>query len=168
MSVDISAALAAPGVVDVLTYADIKAYGAKPMPLMAPIKSKDGSSTKTSPKEILASDRVTFIGEAIALVVAETYAQAKDAAELVAVEYEPLDATGTLAGAPSGPQIWESAPGNLSFDWEDGDEAGVKEAFAKAAHTVKLEVVQNRISYADGDAHAIGVYDPPPTMARST
>ena len=159
-SVDISAALAAPGVVDVLTYADIKAFGAKPMPLMAPIKSKDGSSTKTSPKEILASDRVTFIGEAIAMVVAETYAQAKDAAELVAVDYEPLDATGTLAGAPNGPQIWESAPGNLSFDWEDGDEAGVKDAFAKAAHTVKLEVVQNRISAMPMETrNAIGVYD---------
>ncbi len=160
LSVDISAAKAAPGVVDVLTYADIKAYGAKPMPLMAPIKSRDGSSTKTSPKEVLAKDRVTFTGEAIAMVVAETYAQAKDAAELVAVEYEPLDAVGTLAAAPNGPQIWEGAENNLSFDWEDGDRDGVEAAFKSAAHAVKLRVVQNRVSAMPMETrNAIGVYD---------
>ena len=159
-SVDVTAAKSAPGVVDVLTYADIKAFGAKPMPLMAPVVSRDGSSTKTSPKEILANDRVTFTGEAIALVVAETYAQAKDAAELVEVDYEPLDAAGTLSAAPDGPQIWESAPGNLSFDWEDGDKAATDAAFAKAAHTVSLKVVQNRISAMPMETrNAIGVYD---------
>lgn len=160
ISVDISAAKAAPGVIDVLTYADIKAFGAGPMPLMAGVKSRDGSNTKTSPKQVLADDRVTFIGEAIAMVVAETYAQAKDAAELVAVDYETLDAAGTLEAAPNGPQIWEGAPNNLSFDWEDGDKAGVEAAFAVAAHHVKLEVVQNRISAMPMETrNAIGVYD---------
>ncbi|MBV9046567.1 MAG: xanthine dehydrogenase family protein molybdopterin-binding subunit [Alphaproteobacteria bacterium] len=160
LSVDISAAKAAPGVVDVLTYADIKAAGAGPMPLMAAVKSRDGTSTKTSPKQILADGRVTFIGEAIAMVIAETYAQAKDAAELVAVDYEPLDAAGTLETAPSGPTIWESAPGNLSFDWEDGDKAGVDAAFAAAAHVAKLDVVQNRVSAMPMETrNAIGVYD---------
>jgi carbon-monoxide dehydrogenase large subunit len=160
ISVDISAAKEAPGVVDVLTYADIKAFGANPMPLMAGVKSRDGSDTKTSPKEILANDRVTFIGEAIALVVAETYAQAKDAAELVVVEYEPLDAAGTLEAAPKGPQIWESAPNNLSFDWQDGDEAGTADAFARAAHTVSLKVVENRVSAMPMETrNAIGVYE---------
>jgi carbon-monoxide dehydrogenase large subunit len=160
ISVDISAAKEAPGVVAVLTYADIKAFGANPMPLMAGVKSRDGSDTKTSPKEILANDRVTFIGEAIALVVAETYAQAKDAAELVVVEYEPLDAAGTLEAAPKGPQIWESAPNNLSFDWQDGDEAGTADAFARAAHTVSLKVVENRVSAMPMETrNAIGVYE---------
>ena len=159
-SVDITAAKSATGVVDVLTYDDIKAFGAGPMPLMAPIKSKDGSSTKTSPKQVLASDRVTFTGEAVAMVMAETYAQAKDAAELVMVDYEPLDAVGTLAAAPNGPTIWEGADNNLSFDWEDGDAAGVAAAFAAAAHTASIDVVQNRVSAMPMETrNAIGLYD---------
>ena len=160
LSVDVSAAKEAPGVIDVLVHADLEAYGVKPMPLMAPIRNRDGSSTRISPKTVLASDRVTFIGEAIAMVVAETYAQAKDAAELVAVDYETLDAVGTLAAAPTGPQIWETAPGNESFDWADGDEEGTKAAFAAAAHTVSLKVVQNRVSAMPMETrNAIGLYD---------
>ncbi len=96
LSVDISAAKAAPGVIAVLTQADVEAAGVGDMPCLAPIPSRDGTSTKESAKHLLANDRVRFAGEAIAMVVAETYAQAKDAAELVAVEYEPLDAAGTL------------------------------------------------------------------------
>ena len=160
-SVDITAAKEAPGVVDVLTYDDIKAFGAGPMPLMAGVRSRDGTSTKTSPKEILAKDRVTFIGEAVAMVIAETYAQAKDAAELVMVDYDALDAVGTLAAAPNGPTIWEGADNNLSFDWEDGDKAGVDAAFAGAKHTVKLQVVQNRVSAMPMETrNAVGTYDP--------
>jgi carbon-monoxide dehydrogenase large subunit len=160
LSVDIAAALAAPGVIDVLTAADMDAAGVKPMPLMAPVKSRDGSSTRISDKPVLAKDRITFIGEAIALVIAETYAQAKDAAELVAVEYEPLDAVGTLAAAPTGPQIWDTAPNNESFDWADGDEVGTAAAFASAAHTVSLKVVQNRVSAMPMETrNAIGLYD---------
>src|ERR1700709_2166080 len=100
LSIDVSAAKAAPGGVDVLTYEDIEAFGAGPMPLMAPVKNRDGSSTRISDKPILAKDKITFTGEAIAMVIAETYAQAKDAAELVAVDYETLDAAGTLTAAP--------------------------------------------------------------------
>jgi carbon-monoxide dehydrogenase large subunit len=160
ISVDISAAKAAPGVIDVLTYADVKAFGAKPMPCMAPVPTRDKSPMHTSPKPILANDKVTFTGEAIAMVVAETYAQAKDAAELVAVEYDALDAVGTLAAAANGPQIWDGAKNNETFDWADGDEDAVKAAFAKAAHTVALEVVQNRVSAMPMETrNAIGVYD---------
>ncbi len=137
-----------------------KPFGVQPMPLMAPVKNRDGSSTRLSPKTVLASDRVTFTGEAIALVIAETYAQAKDAAELVAVDYETLDAAGTLSAAPNGAQIWESAPGNESFDWADGDEAGTAAVFAAAPHTVSLKVVQNRVSAMPMETrNAIGVYD---------
>src|ERR1700731_1043893 len=106
-SVDISGAKSAAGIVDVITQDDVDAQGARPMPCVAPIQSRDGSPTKTTPKPLLANKAVTFVGEAIVMVVAETYAQAQDALELVAVEYEPLDATGTLAGAPKGPQIWK-------------------------------------------------------------
>ena len=159
-SIDISAAKAAPGVIDVLTHRDVEAFGANPMPLMAPVPSRDGTSTKTSPKPLLAKDKVTFTGEAIAMVIAETYAQAKDAAELVQVEYETLGASGTLSVAPSGTQIWDGAANNLSFDWAEGDEAAVKTAFATAAHIVSLDVVQNRVSAMPMETrNAIGVYD---------
>jgi carbon-monoxide dehydrogenase large subunit len=158
-SVDTAAAKAAPGVVAVLTYDDIAWAGT--MPCHAPVPSRDGSPPKASPKALLPKDKVTFAGEAIAMVVAETYAQAKDAAELVEVDYEPLDAVGTLEAAPTGPQVWESAPGNLVFDWATGDEAACDAAFASAAHTVSLETVQNRVLANPMETrNAIGLYDP--------
>jgi len=158
--IDVADAKRAPGVIAVLTFADVEAFGANPMPLMAPVPSRDGSSTKTSPKPLLAKDKVTFTGEAIAMVVAETYAQAKDAAELVQVEYDVLDASGTLASAPNGVQIWDGAANNLTFDWAEGDEAATKAAFAKAAHVISLDVVQNRVSAMPMETrNAIGVYD---------
>ena len=159
--VDISAALAAPGVAAVLTQADVEKAGAGPMPCLAPIRSRDGSYTRESPKPLLSGERITFIGEAIAMVVAETYAQAVDAAELVAVEYEPLDAAGTLEAAPTGPQIWNSAPDNLVFDWVAGKEAETDAAFAGAAHRVSIETVQNRIVPNSMETrNAIVLYDP--------
>ena len=158
-SVDVSAAKAAPGVVAVLAYDDIAWAGT--MPCHAPVPSRDGSPPKASPKALLAKDKVTFAGEAIAMVVAETYAQAKDAAELVEVDFEPLDAVGTLEAAPTGPQVWETAPGNLVFDWAAGDEAACDVAFASAAHTVSLETVQNRVLANPMETrNAIGLYDP--------
>src|SRR5215475_3551871 len=96
VSIDVSAAKEAPGVIAVLTSHDVDAFGANPMPCMAPLKSRDGSDVKTSPKCLLAKGKVTFTGEAVAMVVAETYAQAVDAAELVVIDYEELDAAGTL------------------------------------------------------------------------
>lgn len=159
-SIDISEAEKAPGVIGVLTWKDVEAFGAAPMPMLAPIPSRDGSFAKTSAKPLLAKDKVTFAGEAIAMVVGETYAQAVDAAELVAVDYEALDAVGTLDDAKDGPQIWENAPGNLVFDWAGGDEAGVKEMFAKAAHIASVDVVQNRVVVNSMETrNAIGLYD---------
>jgi carbon-monoxide dehydrogenase large subunit len=160
-SIDISAAKSAPGVIGVLTQDDVDAFGARTMPCVAPLQSRDGSPVKTSPKTLLAKTGVTFVGEAIAMVVAETYAQAKDAAELVAVEYDVLDAAGTLAAAPTGPVLWKVAPGNEAFDWAIGDEDAVKSAFAGAAYTVSLDTVQNRVSAMPMETrNAIGVYDP--------
>ncbi len=159
-SIDISAAKAAPGVVEVLTQDDVDATGAKTMPCMAPIRSRDGTPTKMTAKPLLAKSGVTFVGEAIAMVIAETYAQAKDAVELIAVEFESLDAVGTLAAAPKGPQIWSNAPNNEAFDWADGDEAAVNAAFAAAAHTVAIDVVENRITAMPMETrNAIGLYD---------
>ncbi|MDE3114756.1 MAG: xanthine dehydrogenase family protein molybdopterin-binding subunit [Pseudomonadota bacterium] len=159
-AIDVSAAAAAPGVVAVLTQADVEDFGAGPMPCLAPVKSRDGSPTKLSPKPLLAKDKVTFAGEAVAMVLAETYAQAKDAAELVEIDYETLDACGTLEAAPNGPQIWESAPGNLAFDWAHGDEAEADAAFAKAAHKASVTVVQNRVVPTTMETrNAVGLYE---------
>ena len=150
-----------PGVIAVLTQADVDRAGAGPMPCLAPVKNRDGSKLKFSDKPLLADRHITFTGEAIAMVIAETYAQAKDAAELVAVDYEPLDAAGTLEAAPKGPQIWDNAPGNLVFDWAEGDEDGCRAAFASAAHTVALDTVQNRIVVNSMETrNAIGTWDP--------
>lgn len=158
--VDIAAAKVAPGVIAVLTQSDVSKTGAGPMPCLAPINSRDGSTIKTSDKPLLADRRVTFTGEAIAMVVAETYAQATDAAELIAVEYEPLDGAGTLEAAPTGPQIWDSAPHNLVFDWAEGKEDACNAAFANAAYTAALETVQNRIVVNSMETrNAIGLYD---------
>ena len=161
LSVATDEAESAPGVIGVLTGAEVEAFGAGPMPCNAPLKSRDGSPPKPSPKPLLAGDRVTFAGEAVAMVVAETYAQAKDAAELVAVDYEPRDAAGRLSAASSAAQIWESAPGNLVFDWAAGNAEACSEAFAKAAHKVSIETVQNRVCANPMETrNAIGLYDP--------
>ena len=159
-AIDIAAATAAPGVVAVLTWKDVEEFGAGPMPCMAPLHSRDGSPVRKSPKPLLAKDKVTFAGEAVAMVVAESYAQAVDAAELVAIDYEPLDAAGTLAAAPGGPQIWPGAPGNECFDWAAGDEAKCEAAFAAAAHRVRVETVQNRVAPTSMETrNAIGLFD---------
>ncbi|MFL5237460.1 MAG: xanthine dehydrogenase family protein molybdopterin-binding subunit [Rhizomicrobium sp.] len=160
-SIDTSAAETAPGVIGVLTWKDVEAASANPMPCMAPLKNRDGSPIKQTPKPLLAKDRVTFTGEAIAMVIAETYAQAVDAAELVNAEYESLDATGTLAAAPTGPQIWREAPNNECFDWSAGKQEDCAAAFAKAAHVASIDVVQNRVAPSSMETrNAIGLYDP--------
>ncbi len=159
LSIDTSAALAAPGVIAVLTHEDVEAFGANPMPCQAPLKNRDGSDIKHTPKCLLAKGKSTFTGEAVAMVVAETYEQAVDAAERVAIDYEALDAVGTLDGAPQGPQIWDGAPGNECFDWAAGDEEACRAAFAAAAHIAEVEVVQNRVAPSSMETrNAIGQY----------
>jgi CO/xanthine dehydrogenase Mo-binding subunit len=111
----------------------------------------------------LASDRVRFVGHPVALVVAETYAQAKDAGELVVADYDPIDAVGTLEAAERGMgvPIWDAAPDHVALDWEAGDASSVDEAFAKAAFTASIDVVENRIvCNAMEPRTAIGNYDP--------
>ncbi|MBI1329389.1 MAG: molybdopterin-dependent oxidoreductase [Alphaproteobacteria bacterium] len=159
-AINIDVAKAAPGVIAVLTHEDVEAAGVQPMPCGAPLQNRDGTRVKQTPKLPLAKGKVTFIGETVVMVVAKTYAQAVDAAELVDVDYEPLDAVGTLASAPNGPQIWADNPGNESFDWEIGDRAATDAAFASAAHTISLDVVQNRVNATPMETrNAIGLYD---------
>ena len=160
--IDASAALAMPGVIGILTQDDVAKVCTGTMPLDAPLKDRFGEPVKATPKTLLAGDKARFIGEAIAILVAETATQAKDAGELVMVDYEDLPPAGTLDAAAQGKgsTIWEQAPDNLAFDWTNGDEAACEAAFAKAAHRVSLEVVQNQIVACPIETRgAIGSYD---------
>ena len=160
LSIDASAAKDAPGVIAVLTQADLEAAGARPMTTHTPVKSRDGSPVQGVAKNFLARDQVTFVGEAVVLVIAETLAEARDAAELVMVDYEPLDAVGTLAAAPTGTQIWNEVAGNLCLDYGDGREDDCNAAFASAAHVVSVDMVQNRVIVNSMETrNAIGDYD---------
>jgi carbon-monoxide dehydrogenase large subunit len=156
LSIDVEEAKSMPGVVAVLTHADVAAAGAGTMPCVAL-----AGGAQPTPKLLLAKDKVTFAGEAVAMVIAETYAQAMDAAELVAVDYDTLGAAGTLESAPGGEEIWpELAAGNQCLDWSDGDEQACDEAFARAVHRVSLDVVQNRVVPAPMETrNAIGLYE---------
>ena len=168
--VDKSAALAAPGVLAVLDGADCLADGLGPIPhnpgLMAPpdvavrVRGRAPVATAHYP---LPRDRARFVGEPVALVVAETIAEAKDAAEQLAVAYEPLPAvtrahTALEAGAP---ELWEAAPGNLCLDIEVGDETATVAAFARAAHVVRLETWAQRVTGVPMEPRTnIAEYDP--------
>jgi len=157
-SVDLEAVRQAPGVIGVLTADDLGDVGT--MPVRGMFKNRDGSNIRQSPKALLPKDKVRFAGEAVALVVAETAALAKDAAELAVVDYEPLPISASLETAASGAQIWDGAPGNLAFDWGEGNEAGCSAAFAAAAKIVFVELVQNRVAPSPMEPRgAIGVYD---------
>lgn len=157
LSIDTAAALAAPGVIGVIVPADVADTGA--MPVRGSFKSRDGSELKQSPKRLLPADRARFVGEAIAMVVAETPALAKDAAERVTVDYDVLAANAALDAAGASAQIWDGAPGNLAFDWGEGNEAACNAAFAKAARVVSVELVQNRVAASPMEPRgAIGIY----------
>ncbi len=142
--IDTSKAAAAPGVLAVLTAADT---GDASIPCFVPITNRDGSRAPMPPHPILCRDKVRYVGDKVAFVVAETKAQARDAAELVEVDYELLPAVVDTAGALSSdaPPVHEACPGNLAFDWHYGDEQAVARAFAEAARIVRLELVNNRL-----------------------
>jgi carbon-monoxide dehydrogenase large subunit len=156
--IDAGEALALPGVLAVLTHKDI--VGAPTMPIMARNKNRDGSDMIATPKELLPSDKARFCGEAIAMVIATSPAVARDAAELVAIDYDPLPGVANSDEAKTGAQIWDLYENNLALDWADGDEEGTSEAFSKAAKIVTLDLVQNRVVPAPMEPRvAIGEYD---------
>lgn len=142
---DIVAAKSAPGVKLVLTGADVAADGLKSMPCGALLKGIDGKKAVGPDYPLLVSDRVRHVGDAVALIVAETLDQARDAAELIEVDYAELPAVPGLAAVDNGATIWDAAPGNLCLDWETGDAEAVENGFAKAAQVAELTLVNNRI-----------------------
>ena len=119
-----------PGVVAVLTGADMAADGIKPMAPLWAIRSHDGRPMAEPPRYALARDRVRHVGEPVAAVIAETQAQAQDAAEHVAVDYETLPPVVDMRAAlePNASLLHDSAPGNICFRWARGDEAAVQKA----------------------------------------
>jgi aerobic carbon-monoxide dehydrogenase large subunit len=161
-SIDTAAAKAAPGVLAVLTAADIKAAGLSDLPVPGGLKRRDGSAQYKPRYPILAEDTVRWVGDYVAFVVAETRLQAMDAAELVAVDYAPLPAVTSTAEAPKpgAPRVWEDCPDNICFVAEFGDKAAVDAAFAKAAHVVKQRFVINRVTAATMEPRgAVGDYN---------
>ncbi len=161
--IDTKAALALPGVLAILTHADLAAAGFGPLKCPMNIPDRNGKPMKTPPRPSLATDRVRFVGEAVACVVAETAVQAKDAAEAVELDIDELPAVTSPAEAlkEGAPQIHADAPGNLVLDFHYGDAEAVKKAFAEAAHATKLEISSNRIVVSAMEPRsAIGSFDP--------
>ncbi|NRB02324.1 MAG: xanthine dehydrogenase family protein molybdopterin-binding subunit [Rhodobacteraceae bacterium] len=140
---DVSEARAAPGVKAVYTYADLEAAGLNMVMFAALVDNRDGTKGADAKRYLLAKDRLRFVGEPVAVVVAETIAEARDALELISLDYDDLPAKLDLT--KGGETIHEEAADNCAFDWGLGDEAATQAAFDAAAKTVSLEIDDNRI-----------------------
>jgi carbon-monoxide dehydrogenase large subunit len=146
LGIDAAAALAMPGVSAVLTGAEMAADGVGTMRCLWPVQGVDGPAIEP-PRWGLARERVRHVGEPVALVIAATRAQAEDAAEQVAVEYQPLPAVTTPAAALASPTLLHAqAPGNLCYRYERGNRAAAQAAFAGAAHITRLTLVNQRLA----------------------
>ena len=160
--IDVEAARNAPGVVAIFTGADMAADKVGSLPCGWTVTDRHGQPHKAPPHFPLVRDKVRYVGDHVAAVIAETAAQAKDAAELIDVTYQPLaavvDPAKTLANGA--PQVHDEAPGNLCYDWELGDRKAIDEALSKAHHVTKLDLINNRlIPNAIEPRAAIGEYD---------
>ncbi len=145
--IDTEAARKMKGVLGVYTGADLAAAGYGTLKCIVPFKNRDGSEMKKPPRHALATDRVRFVGDPVAFVIADTLNRAKDAAEAIEIDIEPLPAVtdpeaAALAGAP---QLYDDVPGNVSLDYHFGDADAVAAAFARAAHVTRLKLVNNRV-----------------------
>lgn len=162
-SIDTTAARGMPGVLAVLTGADQAGDGIRPIRCPATVAKPDRSDYVDPPRMPLAVGRVRHVGDAVAFVVAETIEQARDAAETIAIDYEPLPAVVDAEGAaaPDAPQVWDQAPGNLCVIYTKGDTAAVDAAFAAAHRVVRLRAVNNRLAVNPLEArNALGQFDP--------
>lgn len=183
LSIDASAALEMPGVVAVITGADLVAAGVRPLPVSQGFPQPDGSPGASPPRHALAVDVARFAGEAVAAIIAETRDQARDARDAVFVDYEDLPALADArsATAEGAPQLWPAAKGNCAAGMRHGDKAKADAAFAAAAHVVSLELENQRLapspmeprgvlaSYdAAGDRLEIRLSSQMPTAVRNT
>jgi carbon-monoxide dehydrogenase large subunit len=161
--IDAAAALAMPGVLAVYTGAGLQAAGYGSLKCVPPLKNRDGSPMKKPPRPALAVDKVRFVGDPVACVIAETPFQAKEAAEAVVLDIEALPAVtrASEAAKPGAPQLFDDVPNNVALDYHYGDAEKVKAAFAKAAHVTRLELLNNRLVVnAMEPRSAIASYDP--------
>ena len=162
-AIDSAAAKAMPGVLALLTAADAQADGLKPLLPYVDANTVTGEPFAFMPQPLLAEGKVRYVGEPVALIIAESRDQALDAAEQVAVDYAPLPAvtTGAAARAPSAPLLSLEVPGNLCFEWHAGDHDAVARAFARAAHVVSLSVDNHRVVTNPMEPRGVvGDYDP--------
>jgi carbon-monoxide dehydrogenase large subunit len=160
-NIDVSDAKNMPGVVDILTGKDLASDKIGNLICGWMIHSKDGSPMKMAPHPALAADKVCHVGDAVAVVIAATQAQGRDAAEKVKVDYELLPAVVDPAKAGSSPQIHDVAPKNTIYEWSLGDAKAVDAAFEAAAHVTRLDIVNNRlIANAIEPRVALAEYDP--------
>jgi len=156
--IDTAVAKAMPGVLGIYTAADMAGYGT--MGCVLPLKNRDGSPIRNTARPPLAADRVRFVGDPVALVVAETRMQARDAAEAVELDVETLDAVTEASAAGAGPALYDDIPDNCVLDFHFGDTAKVSEAFAAAAHVTKLDIRNSRIVVCAMEPRAaIGEWD---------
>jgi carbon-monoxide dehydrogenase large subunit len=181
VSIDATEARAMPGVVAVFTGAELAAAGVKPIALAVPYKQPDGSPCSAPPRRALAHEVVHHSGEAVAAVVAGTPAQAKAAALAVAVEYDELPVVADLAAAiaPGAPSVWPQTAGNVAAVAQHGDAAAAKAAFDRAAHTVSLDLLNQRlapltmeprsvIAWPEGERLVLRLSSQMPTGLRTT
>ena len=158
--IDTAAAQKMPGVLGVYTGADLAQYGT--LKCIVAFNNRDGTPMKKPPRPALATDKVRFVGDPVAFVVAETLLQAKDAAEAVEVDIDPLPAVirPEDAARPGAPLIYGEAPGNVALDYHYGDADAVAAAFAKAAHVTRIKLVNSRVVVnAIEPRAAVGVYE---------
>jgi aerobic carbon-monoxide dehydrogenase large subunit len=147
-AIDTTEALALPGVRAVHTGAELVAAGVRPLAFPASFKRADGSTATAPPRRALAHEVVRFVGEAVAMVVADSAAAARDAAALVQVDYEPLPVVADLdaALAEGAPEVWPEAPGNRLAEMRHGDATAADAAFARARHVVTLTLDNQRLA----------------------
>jgi len=159
-NIDTAAAKATSGVLAVFTAVDLRGYG--PLKSTMPLKNRDGSPIRYTPRPALSGDKVRFVGDPVACVIAETVSQAKDAAEVVALEVEPLPVVLNPAEAtkPGAPLVFDTVPNNIALDYQFGDAEKVAAAFAKAAHVTRLQTSNQRMIVAAMEPRAaIGEFD---------
>jgi aerobic carbon-monoxide dehydrogenase large subunit len=161
--IDVAATRAMPGVLAVYTHADLVAGGIAPLPARQVMNNRDGTPMLQPVRHALAVNKVRYVGEAVAAVIAETLAQAKDAAEAVTLDIDPLPAVTEpeAAVAPGAPMLYDEVPANIGLDFHFGDTERVAEAFARAAHVTRLELKSNRIVVNPIEPRAaLAEYDP--------
>jgi aerobic carbon-monoxide dehydrogenase large subunit len=160
--IDTSAAKAMPGVLGVWTGTDLVAAGYGPFTCGLPLKNRNGTPLLQTNRTALMTDKVRYVGDPVAFVVAETLAQARDAAEAIVVEIEPLPAVSDPeeAAKPGAPQLYEHIPNNVALEYHYGDAEKVETAFAKAAHVTRLDMTNTRVAVVPMEPRAgVASYD---------